>query len=64
MNYGYAKHAVHLVNITAPKGLQAGAPIVLSQSGELVGIHVGRVPDSLLGYATRADLIATKLGKN
>jgi thiol:disulfide interchange protein DsbD len=30
MNYGYAKHAVHLVNITAPKDLTAGTPIVLS----------------------------------
>src|SRR6266436_307023 len=30
VNYGYAKHAVHLVNITAPKGLQPGNPIVLS----------------------------------
>jgi thiol:disulfide interchange protein DsbD len=30
MNYGYAKHAVHLVNITAPKDLTAGKPIVLS----------------------------------
>jgi thiol:disulfide interchange protein len=30
MNYGYAKHAVHLVKITAPKDLKAGAPIVPS----------------------------------
>src|SRR6202166_2630167 len=30
MNYGYAKHAVHLVNITAPKDLKTGTPIVLS----------------------------------
>src|SRR5882762_6698840 len=30
VNYGYAKHAVHLVNITAPRDLKAGAPIVLS----------------------------------
>jgi thiol:disulfide interchange protein/DsbC/DsbD-like thiol-disulfide interchange protein len=30
VNYGYAKHAVHLVNITARKDLKAGAPIVLS----------------------------------
>jgi thiol:disulfide interchange protein/DsbC/DsbD-like thiol-disulfide interchange protein len=28
VNYGYAKHAVHLVNITAPRDLKAGAPIV------------------------------------
>jgi thiol:disulfide interchange protein len=30
VNYGYAKHAVHLVNITAPKDLKAGVPIGLS----------------------------------
>src|ERR1700733_3917328 len=30
VNYGYAKHAVHLVNITAPKDLPLGAPVVLS----------------------------------
>ena len=30
VNYGYARHAVHLVNITAPNDLKAGAPIVLS----------------------------------
>ena len=30
VNYGYAKHAVHLVNITAPQDLRAGGPIVLS----------------------------------
>src|SRR6266852_2749171 len=30
VNYGYAKHAVHLVNITAPRDLKAGAPILLS----------------------------------
>ncbi|HWY94114.1 MAG TPA: protein-disulfide reductase DsbD domain-containing protein [Steroidobacteraceae bacterium] len=30
VNYGYAKHAVHMVNITAPRDLKAGAPIVLS----------------------------------
>jgi thiol:disulfide interchange protein/DsbC/DsbD-like thiol-disulfide interchange protein len=30
VNYGYAKHALHLVNITAPKDLKEGAPVVLS----------------------------------
>jgi thiol:disulfide interchange protein/DsbC/DsbD-like thiol-disulfide interchange protein len=30
VNYGYAKQAVHLVNITAPKELKAGSPAVLS----------------------------------
>src|SRR5260370_15941546 len=27
VNYGYAKHAVHLVQITAPKDLKAGPPV-------------------------------------
>jgi thiol:disulfide interchange protein len=30
VNYGYAKHAVHLVKITAPKDLAAGAPAALA----------------------------------
>jgi thiol:disulfide interchange protein/DsbC/DsbD-like thiol-disulfide interchange protein len=30
VNYGYAKHAVHLVNITAPKDLRPGTPVVLA----------------------------------
>jgi thiol:disulfide interchange protein/DsbC/DsbD-like thiol-disulfide interchange protein len=30
VNYGYAKHAVHLVNIVAPGDLKAGTPVVLS----------------------------------
>jgi thiol:disulfide interchange protein len=30
MNYGYAKHAVHLVKITAPKDLKTGTPVALS----------------------------------
>jgi thiol:disulfide interchange protein/DsbC/DsbD-like thiol-disulfide interchange protein len=30
VNYGYAKHAVHLVQITAPKDLKAGASIDLT----------------------------------
>ena len=30
VNYGYAKHAVHLVQITAPKDLKAGAPVSLA----------------------------------
>src|SRR3984957_8254978 len=30
VNYGYAKHAAHLVNIVAPRDLKAGAPVVLS----------------------------------
>jgi thiol:disulfide interchange protein/DsbC/DsbD-like thiol-disulfide interchange protein len=30
VNYGYAKHAVHLVQVTAPKDLKTGAPVALS----------------------------------
>jgi thiol:disulfide interchange protein DsbD len=30
VNYGYAKHAVHLVQITAPSDLKAGTPIELA----------------------------------
>src|SRR5450755_780674 len=30
VNYGYAKHAVHLVEITAPKDLKTGTPAALS----------------------------------
>jgi thiol:disulfide interchange protein DsbD len=30
VNYGYAKHAVHLVNIVAPRDLKGGAPVLLS----------------------------------
>src|ERR1700760_217870 len=30
VNYGYAKHAVHLVQITAPKDLKAGPPVPLA----------------------------------
>ncbi len=30
VNYGYAKHAAHLVQITAPKDLKAGAPLALN----------------------------------
>ena len=30
VNYGYAKHAMHLVQITAAPDLKAGAPLVLA----------------------------------
>jgi thiol:disulfide interchange protein DsbD len=30
VNYGYAKHAVHLVQMSAPKDLKAGAPVTLA----------------------------------
>jgi thiol:disulfide interchange protein/DsbC/DsbD-like thiol-disulfide interchange protein len=30
VNYGYAKHAVHMVQITAAKDLKAGAPVLLA----------------------------------
>src|ERR1700753_2243525 len=31
VNYGYAKHAVHLVQLTAPKDLKAGTPAALTE---------------------------------
>src|ERR1700723_648503 len=41
VNYGYAKHAVHLVQITAPKALKAGPPVSLAaKAGWLVGSDV------------------------
>src|SRR6201996_3179513 len=37
VNYGYAKHAVHLVQVTAPKDLKPGTPAVLAaKAGWLV----------------------------
>src|SRR6204780_2258813 len=30
VNYGYAKHAIHMVQITAPKDLKAGTPVSLA----------------------------------
>jgi thiol:disulfide interchange protein len=30
VNYGYAKHAMHLVQITAPKDVKAGTPVTLA----------------------------------
>jgi thiol:disulfide interchange protein len=37
VNYGYAKHALHLVQVTAPKDLKAGTPVTLSaKAGWLV----------------------------
>jgi thiol:disulfide interchange protein/DsbC/DsbD-like thiol-disulfide interchange protein len=30
VNYGYARHAVHLVQITAPKDLKSGTPVALA----------------------------------
>ena len=30
MNYGYAKHALHLVKITAPPDLKSAAPLDLA----------------------------------
>jgi thiol:disulfide interchange protein/DsbC/DsbD-like thiol-disulfide interchange protein len=30
VNYGYAKHAVHLIQVTAPQDLKTGAPVALA----------------------------------
>src|ERR1700736_3625769 len=49
VNYGYAKHAVHLVNITAPNDLTAATPIVLSaKAGWLVCADVCIPEDAAL----------------
>src|SRR5260370_27514587 len=37
VNYGYAKHAVHLVQITPPKDLQAGAPLTPAAQATCLG---------------------------
>jgi thiol:disulfide interchange protein/DsbC/DsbD-like thiol-disulfide interchange protein len=46
VNYGYAKHAVHLVQITAPKDLKAGAPIDLSAKASWLVCSDVCIPES------------------
>jgi thiol:disulfide interchange protein DsbD len=46
VNYGYAKHAVHLVNITAPAALQAGTPMVLSAKASWLVCSDVCIPES------------------
>jgi thiol:disulfide interchange protein len=46
VNYGYAGHAVHLVRITAPSNLAAGAPIALSAKASWLVCSDICVPES------------------
>ena len=46
VNYGYAKQAVHLVNITAPKDLKAGSPVVLSAKASWLVCSDVCIPES------------------
>jgi thiol:disulfide interchange protein/DsbC/DsbD-like thiol-disulfide interchange protein len=46
VNYGYAKHADHLVEITAPKTLKPGAPVVLSAKASWLVCSDVCIPES------------------
>jgi thiol:disulfide interchange protein len=46
VNYGYAKHAVHLVQITAPKDLQAGTALVLAAKASWLVCSDVCIPES------------------
>jgi thiol:disulfide interchange protein len=46
VNYGYAKQAVHLVNITAPKDLKAGEPVVLAAKASWLVCSDVCIPES------------------
>jgi thiol:disulfide interchange protein len=46
VNYGYAKHADHLVEITAPKSLKPGAPVVLSAKASWLVCSDVCIPES------------------
>jgi len=46
VNYGYAKHAVHLVPITAPKDLQPGAPVALKAKASWLVCSDVCIPES------------------
>jgi thiol:disulfide interchange protein DsbD len=46
VNYGYAKQAVHLVNIIAPKDLKAGSPAVLSAKASWLVCSDVCIPES------------------
>jgi thiol:disulfide interchange protein len=45
-NYGYAKHAVHLVQITAPADLHAGAPVTLTAKANWLVCSDVCIPES------------------
>jgi thiol:disulfide interchange protein DsbD len=46
VNYGYAKHAVHLVQITAPKELKAGTPLTLAAKADWLVCSDVCIPES------------------
>src|SRR5258708_40356150 len=46
VNYGYAKHAVHLVQITAPKDLKAGTPVSLAAKASWLVCSDVCIPDA------------------
>ena len=46
VNYGYAKQALHLVNITAPKDLKAGSPVMLSAKASWLVCSDVCIPES------------------
>jgi DsbC/DsbD-like thiol-disulfide interchange protein/cytochrome c biogenesis protein CcdA len=46
VNYGYAKQAVHLVNITAPKDLKVGSPAMLSAKASWLVCSDVCIPES------------------
>src|SRR6202046_3015391 len=46
VNYGYAKQALHLVNITAPKDLKAGSPAMLSAKASWLVCSDVCIPES------------------
>jgi thiol:disulfide interchange protein len=46
VNYGYAKHAMHLVQITAPKDLKAGAPATLAAKASWLVCSDVCIPES------------------
>jgi thiol:disulfide interchange protein/DsbC/DsbD-like thiol-disulfide interchange protein len=46
VNYGYAKHALHLVQITAPKDLKAGTPIDLKAKASWLVCSDVCIPES------------------
>ena len=46
VNYGYAKHAMHLVQITAPKDLKPGSPVTLSAKASYLVCSDVCIPES------------------
>ena len=46
VNYGYAKHAVHLVKMTAPKDLKPGTPVMLSAKASWLVCSDVCIPES------------------